>query len=138
MRKLTSLIILLMPVFCMGQSLKITVYNPTHYDIDSVHVDSIFVGSIKKKDSAVVLNCTKLKMQDDIPCSLTRAAVKNKIKFQDQKGSQVISKEKPVIVTSGDYKFDLFVDENNIFFNGRDMYRVTWKKHIRVKKKATK
>ena len=138
MRKLILFIIALMPAFCIGQNLKITVYNPTNYDIDSVHVDSIFVGSIKKKDSAVVLNCTKLKMQDGIPSSLTKAAVKNKIKFQNQRGDQVISKEHPVIVTSGEYRFDLFVDENNIFFNGRDLYRVTWKKHIPVKKKATK
>ena len=130
-KKLTTILILFLTVYGHAQKLKITIYNTTGYDVDSVSIGDTYVGFIKKNDSIVVLNCHDLKMQDGIPyfpgaSGIVRTrkidkvdTLKNPVKLYGWCGTGV------EIVDSGTYRFTLSYYENS------DGYRLWWGRHDR-------
>ncbi len=123
MKPLIVFISLFISVYCNAQSLKITIYNKTGYDVDSVYIASTYVGSIKKGDSTIVLNCKKLTLQDGVPFGFFEGGtIKNKVhKPYPQNvgwcGTGVHSE------TTGEYKFYIAYGED------KEGYSLWWDWH---------
>src|ERR1700722_16958633 len=121
MRKLLTLLLLFVSVYCSGQALQITIYNKTRYDVDSVYIGNSYVGSIKKDSSKLVLNCKELIMKEDLPYpDNVRGVIKNKTRKAPQFFADTSHTKK---TTSGVYLFDIGIHYNT------DGFTLWWRGH---------
>lgn len=103
-----------------AQNLKIEIFNKTSYDIDSLVIDDIYVGSIKKGQKFLVLECKEITIQDRLPYGFPDGVIKNKKRTTELFGLCGTGRTS---VTTGHFKFDITVTENE---NG---YRLFWDYH---------
>ena len=99
--------------------LKITVFNKTAYNIDSLKIDSKFF-SIKKGDSLFIDNCKSISMQSDLPFGLPQANIAGKTKDTFMLWFCGTGVKK---IKNGQYKFDITLSEDSNF------YRLYWQGH---------
>src|ERR1700722_11180561 len=124
MRKLLTLLVFFVSVYCSGQKLKLTIYNKTGYDVDSISIGDAYVGRLKKDDSTVVLNCTDflVEQQDSVPVDPhAQGMILNKMEWRVLgcgTGYRVSPETK-----SGEFKFDLTYEQD---FNHHSLF---WRKH---------
>jgi len=65
--KYLKYLLILVPLNCFGQKLKIEIFNKTGFDLDSIKVQGKYIGSIKKNSSIVLSDFMKFKIQDGLP-----------------------------------------------------------------------
>lgn len=102
-----------------GQSLRITLYNKTGYDLDSLLFEKRWVGDLRKDSSIVLHSLSTFTIQGMFPLYRPYAHIKGK--------------EHPILlspcgtrsrkVKSGTYAFDILIYEDE---HG---YRLYWEKH---------
>lgn len=68
MKKLLILFLIISGIYGKTQTLKITVYNKTGYDVDSLSLQSIYIGHMEKGDSiTLTLKNKEINMEDGLP-----------------------------------------------------------------------
>jgi len=118
--KFIPYLLLLLSLNSFGQRLKITLYNKTGYDLDSVLLEGKYVGRIKKNDSIAVLNCKKIVIQGGKPADLAYGIIKDKKMDDSFLGLCGVGCRN---VTRGKFKFDITLVER------KDGYRLFYNEH---------
>ena len=103
---------------------QVEIYNKTDFDIDSLKIENKYY-EIKKLKS-IVINCTKLTMQDNLPFGTPEGLIKN---MQRDTLTFPICGTGIEEIRSGNYKFDIEADiEADI---GKDYYKLNWVAHTK-------
>ena len=105
---------------CYGQDLKVTIYNKTGYDLDSVSLGECYVGIIKKESSVLVSDCKGFTVQDGVPFGFAQGTIKEKKKNTERLG---LCGTGVSFTSSGVYKFDIAMMEQTAG------YRLFWTGH---------
>ena len=104
--------------FFFASRIQIEIYNKSNFNIDSLKVDNNFYSI--PKHTSLVINCRRLKVQDNLPFGFPEGKIKNMHQEKDFIrfcGTEVEE------INSGKYKFDLEV------LIGKESYMLFWKEH---------
>ena len=112
-------ILLLIPTFSIAQNIKITVFNKTDYDLDSVSFDHFYLGKISKDSTVFISGISEITMKGYVPLYLPFGIIKEKKRPFNLTKCGTKSKKKK----AGSFAFDLFIYETG------NEYRLYWKKH---------
>jgi hypothetical protein len=120
MKKLLFFVLLLSGQVMSAQKLKFIVYNRTGYDLDSIYIGRVCIGSIKKDDSLLVSNIGEFTMQDGMPFGFPSGSIKGK-----RPDRRVIGLCGTGVhpVNEGVYRYDIMIGESE---NGYGLY---WEYH---------
>ena len=105
---------------CFCQTVKVELFNRTHFDLDSVKIDNYYVGFIKKDSSIIIQKLTSIVMEDILPFWPPCGIIKEKNRSVKLVGLCGTGKRDE---TMGEYKFDIIYREDD------DGYRLLWDKH---------
>jgi hypothetical protein len=112
-------ILLLIPTFSIAQNIKITVFNKTGYNLDSVSFDHFYLGKISKDSTVFISGISEITMQGDVPLYRPFGIIKEKKRPFNLTKCGTKSKK----MKAGSFAFDLFIYETG------NEYRLYWKKH---------
>ena len=112
-------ILLLIPTFSIPQNIKITVFNKTDYDLDSVSFDHFYLGKISKDSTVFISGISEITMHGDVPLIRPFGIIKGKKRPVYLKECGTKSKKKK----SGIYAYDILINESE------NQYQLYWKKH---------
>ena len=91
----------------IAQKLSIELFNKTGLDLDSVILNNVYCGKIKKDSSINVLKCKGFYSSSGLPLLRITAITQNKISFHSLKGCGTKAKN----ITTGKYQFDMFMNK---------------------------
>ena len=97
---------------------QIEVYNKTDFDIDSLNIDNKFYKI--PKQTSLVINCRKLRIQDNLPFGSPKGILKN---MPRDTMPEFLCGTGVEETRSGKYKFDIKA------FIGTDYYMLNWAEH---------
>ena len=103
-----------------AQKLKIEIFNKTEFDLDSVEINDIYIGSIKKDSSLLIVNLEELKIQDGLPFGLPYGIIRDKKRYGGFFG---FCGTGLTTVNKGKFKFDIIIRERE------GAYILYWEKH---------
>lgn len=112
-------ILLLIPTFSIAQNIKITVFNKTVYNLDSVSFDHFYLGKISKDSTVFISSISEITMHGDVPLIRPFGIIKGKKRPVNLKECGTKSKKKK----SGIYAYDILINESE------NQYQLYWKKH---------
>ena len=112
-------ILLLIPTFSIAQNIKITVFNKTGYNLDSVSFDHFYLGKISKDSTVFISGISEITMHGDVPLLRPFGIIKGKKRPVNLKECGTKSKKKKL----GIYAFDILINESE------NQYLLYWKKH---------
>jgi hypothetical protein len=110
---------LLIPTFSIAQNIKITVFNKTVYNLDSVSFDHFYLGKISKDSTVFISSISEITMHGDVPLIRPFGIIKGKKRPVNLKECGTKSKKKK----SGIYAYDILINESE------NQYQLYWKKH---------
>ncbi len=112
-------ILLLIPLFTIGQNIQIKVFNKTGYNLDSVSFDHFYLGKISKDSTVFISGISEITMHGDVPLLRPFGIIKGKKRPVNLKECGTKSKKKK----SGIYAYDILINESE------NQYQLYWKKH---------
>jgi hypothetical protein len=124
MKRILLFVFIFSSPFIYAQKLKITLFNRTGYDLDSVFFDENYpVGHIAKSSTKEIVMCKGFFVQDSLPYGrVVRGHIKGRQLKQDD---GVILPDSPSHeVFAGNYKFDIVINENP-----DGTYNLRWARH---------
>jgi hypothetical protein len=71
-------ILLLIPTFSIAQNIKITVFNKTVYNLDSVSFDHFYLGKISRDSTVFISSINEITMHGDVPLLRPFGIIKGK------------------------------------------------------------
>lgn len=121
MNKLVFVFLLAMSseVEMQAQALRITLYNKTGFDLDSVLFEKRFIGDIRKDSTAVLTSLRSFTMQGMVPLFRPYAHIKGKDGPSLLDPCATRSRK----VKTGTYAYDI------LFYEDEHGYRLYWEKH---------
>jgi hypothetical protein len=130
-RVVLFVLVSLMSLASYSQKMKVTIYNKTGFDIDSVRFQGKQIGLIKKNGFAVITDLEKLTLEgyqyeNELPQFDVDAIINHKKKDKEpfaRCGTGVTFSTK----TEGKFEFDI------IFYEGENGYVLAWGKHEKAK-----
>ena len=117
MKKLLFVYLIFSFHFAIGQNLCVTLYNTTGYDLDSVSFTGTYVGKIAKSDSTTLKGLKELTMIGDGTLEWATGTIKGKKIELPTLGCGTGS----FVVNSGNYKFNLVLNEYTLHRNVYDI-----------------
>lgn len=91
----------------IAQKLTVELFNKTGLDLDSVILNKVYCGKIKKDSSLNVLSCKGFYSSSGLPLLSVSAITQNKISVRSLKECGTKAK----YITTGKHQFDIYLSE---------------------------
>jgi hypothetical protein len=112
-------VLTIIPSLLFGQNIKLTVFNKTGYNLDSVSFGRFQLGKINKDSCVFLSDIDEIIIQGDVPLHRPFGIIKGKRRLFNLSPCSTKSTKKK----SGSYAFDIYIYET------KKEYRLYWKKH---------